>query len=100
MSITLYSFGGLKKITNSSLETDCKCAINVSSYYSYYAKLAFSIICLPLPVFQWDMGVNACFRDYQAIWEAGFAKPHVESRLQSPALALVSQDGTPLPRDV
>lgn len=45
MSIALYSFGGLKEITNQLLETDCKCPINVSSHYSYYAKLAFSLIC-------------------------------------------------------
>lgn len=99
MSISLYSFGGLNEITTQLLETDCRCPINVSFYYSYYAKLAFCISCC-LCLFSGELWVLCCFRNYQAIWEAGFAKLHVENRLQNSALALVRQDGDPLPRNI
>lgn len=39
------------------------------------------------------LGCQACLRNYQAIWEAGLAKLHVENRLQASALALVGKKG-------
>lgn len=63
MLISLYPFGGLNEITTHLLESDCKCPVNVSFYHSYYAKLAFCIICLCLfssgtGVLRWLQGLS------------------------------------------